>query len=77
MADVAVLCGARGKLNGASTRGIVGDESERIELRRLVFAFRVVFLRCFGNDEAGWSSPSPPVYAAGGGGGGVDGKVSG
>ncbi|KAH7866343.1 hypothetical protein Vadar_019143 [Vaccinium darrowii] len=35
--------------------------------------FASFFLRCFGNDEAGWSSPYPPVYAAGGGGGGVDG----
>lgn len=50
LADVAVLSGARGKLNGAPARGIVGDEAERIELRRRVFAFRVAFLRGFGND---------------------------
>lgn len=50
LADVAVLSGALGKLNGAPARGIVGDEAERIELRRRVFAFRVAFLRGFGND---------------------------
>lgn len=65
LADVSILSGWFGELNGASARGIIGNEAKRVEC---CWSILLVFLRSFSND-CGCSSLSTIIIITDGGSG--------